>query len=141
MRFTDCTWWCSKGHRNTSVDRVCGLCGQPRFERHAQVHVSERAVVYYNPATGEHRTPARADVSMPQVYEKQGFERREIMSMVGWERESGLAHEPTNFNSGNEPICTDPPAPKVSPEVKRELIRDMADAIASGPWTGIENLV
>ena len=100
------------------------------------MHSSERAVVYYNPATGEHRTPARADVPMPEVYQRQGFERRELLSMLSWEKESGVVHEATNFNAGNEPE-TDRDVPyKPDPKVVHELAKDIAAANASGPWTG-----
>lgn len=97
--------------------------------------------MYYNPATGEHRTPPRADMPMPVQYERQGFERREIMSMTSWEKESGTVHEATNFNPGNEVICNDPVPPKVDPKLIHDLAKDMADAFASGPWTGAEKLV
>jgi hypothetical protein len=103
--------------------------------------VSERAVVYYNPVTGEHKTPPRADMPMPKVYERQGFERKEIMRMTDWERESGSIHEATNYNGGNEIMCHDPVPYKRDPNVMKEIVQDMADAFASGPWTGADKLV
>jgi hypothetical protein len=92
-------------------------------------------VIYYNPATGEHKTPARADLPVPEVYAKQGFERREIMSMTAYERETGLVHEATNFNNGNEPNPEQHPTPTISKQVKEDLIDDMREAMASGPFT------
>lgn len=107
-----------------------------RFEKHAQVHASERAVVYYNSSTGEHRTPPRSDVSMPEIYARQGFERREILQMTSWEKEAGVVHEASNFNPGNE-LAPDRevqqfPGPK--PEVVKAIAEDVAKAVASGPW-------
>lgn len=116
---------------------MCAHCTLRLYERCAQVHSSERAVVYVNPLTGERRTPARADQPMPDVYASQGFERQEIMSMTEFERSTGLVHEPTNFNSGNEPVIQDPrETVGAPPELKKALVDDMRDAFASGPWTG-----
>ncbi len=140
MRAANYLWWCPSGHKNGPSDKECHACKHKKMERHAQVHASERAVVYYNPATGEHRTPARADQPMPAVYSNQGFERREILSMTGWEREAGVVHEPTNFNSGNEVISTDPPPLKHKPELIKALARDFADAAATG-FTGTDRLL
>lgn len=42
------------------------------------IHPRERAVIYRNPATGEIRTPPRADTPMPETYKAAGFERVEI---------------------------------------------------------------
>ena len=103
MRLTFHAWWCGRcSTKNTG--KVCTNCTQPRFEKHAQVHTQDRAVVYYNPATGEHRTPPRADAPIPQVYANQGFERMEIMSMIDYEKQTGIIHEASNFNSGNATI-------------------------------------
>lgn len=136
MRATSVSWWCPKGHKNDGSSSLCDTCGHSRREKHAQVHSSERAVVYINPATGERRTPARADVPIPEVYAQQGFERQEIMSMGAWEKQSGLIHEASNFNLGNEPIPEDYRYPKADPKVVHELAVDIAQAAASGPWTG-----
>ena len=138
-RVTHHLWVCPFGHTNRDSFKVCSTCGFQHFQRTAQVATSERAVVFFNPATGEHRTPARNDMPVPEVYANQGFERREIMRMTDWEKESGLVHEATNFHPGNEEIPDERPIPKPKPEVIRELARDMADAIASGPFTGMEN--
>lgn len=100
------------------------------------MHASERAVVYYNPATGEHRTPARADMPLPIVYSQQGFERREILNMGQWEKEANVVHEATSFHPGNEPNPTTPERPKPPKHVIEGLARDIAEANASGPWTG-----
>jgi hypothetical protein len=118
---------------------MCLYCGQQRNERHAQVHASERAVVYYNPQTGEHRTPARADQPVPEVYAKQGFERREILSMGAWEKESGVVHEASNYNPGNEAVDCEPKT-TTDPKYRQVIIDDIRAAIASGPWTGHEKL-
>jgi len=142
MRATTYKWWCYRGHENGPYNRSCSQCERPRFERHAQVHSSERAVVYYNPATGEHKTPARADQPLPQIYAQQGFERREILQMTSWEKEAGVVHESSNYNNGNE-LAPDRdvqefPGPK--PEVVKSIAQDVAAAIASGPWTGHDKL-
>jgi hypothetical protein len=97
-------------------------------------------VVFYNPATGEHRTPARADTPLSSSYAAAGFERREIMNMTAWEKESGTVHEATNFNPGNEMIETPLPEPKKNPEAMKVLTDDIRAAIASGPWTGFDKL-
>ena len=132
-------WYCWRGHRNNGGSPHCAVCGTSRIEKHAQVHEKERAVVYYNPLTGEHRTPPRADMPMPAVYAQQGYERRDILNMTQYERETGVVHEATNFNPGNEPLTDrDPMPPSHKPEVIRELARDMAEAMASGPWTGTD---
>lgn len=123
-------------YRNIPENRTCVHCGHPRHERHAQVHASERSVVYYNPATGEHRTPARADQPLPEVYARQGFERKEILNMGSWERDANVVHEATSFNSGNEPMPQTPERPKPPKDVIDALARDIAEANASGPWTG-----
>lgn len=140
-RLTHQSWWCYRGHKNPGHTRECSDCSVPRYERHAQVHASERAVVFVNPLTGEHRTPARADMPMPEVYAKQGFERQEIMNMSEWEKRSGSVHEATNFTPGNEPCPERYGTTQPTKEVKDTLVRDMADAIASGPFTMPETLV
>jgi len=134
-RFTLQAWWCGPcGTRNT--DHVkCSRCGHPRIERHAQVHASEKAVVYLNPTTGEHRTPPRADMPMPLVYESQGFVRHEIESMTKWERSSGVVHEASNFHPGNEPTPDGSvPRKKAPKELIESLAREISSAAASG-WT------
>lgn len=140
-RATPQAWWCICHTRNEPQLKSCSTCGRQHFERHAQVHARERAVVYYNPATGEHKTPARADQNVPEVYVRQGFERREILNMSAWEKESGTVHEATTFNPGNEEFCNDPVIPKADPKVIHDLLTDMAAANASGEWTGAEKLI
>ena len=139
-RYTSQGWWCHCTQKNSPDAKKCSKCGALRFEKNAQVHASERAVVYYNPVTGEHRTPARADTPIPQHYADAGFERREILSMTAYEKETGVVHEASNYAPGNEPT-PEPRMPNPNPEAIRELAKDMADAIASGPWTGAENLL
>lgn len=143
-RFTDRGWWCGACKSGVHIPpevRICPKCGHSRFERHAQVHASERAVVYYNPVTGEHRTPARADMPMPEQYVQQGYERQEIMNMGKWEKDAGVIHEATNFNPGNEMPPMDPFDFKPKPEVVHDLAKDLADALTSSPWTGHEKLM
>jgi hypothetical protein len=99
-------------------------------------------VIYWNPLTGERRTPARADLPMPAVYARQGFERREILNMTEYEKTEGVVHEASSFNSGNEPLPElGSEAPQLAPAAKEALVRDMADAFASGPFTGADKLV
>lgn len=136
MRLSTLAWWCGNcSCRNIPENSRCVHCGHLHHERHAQVHASERSVVYFNPATGEHRTPPRNDLPMPVVYKQQGFERREIMNMGQWEKEVGVVHEATSFSAGNEPIPTGVEAPKHDPKVIDDLARIIADGNASGPWT------
>jgi|ERR1700723_793081 len=135
-RFTSQGWWCYCNQKNSPDSRKCCKCGASKVQRNAQVGASERAVVYHNPLTGEHKTPARADAPMPQAYSNQGFERREIMNMSAYEKETGTVHEATNFNNGNEPVPENYTVPHISKKAKEDLIDDMRQAIASGPWTG-----
>jgi len=137
MRRTLYLWWCGGCKtQNAATHTHCIRCGTSRKEKHAQVHTSERAVVYYNPATGERRTPPRADQPMPEVYARQGYERREILNMTQYERDTGLVHEATSFHPGNEPSPSmDPPHPKMPREARERLIDDVRAAIASGPFT------
>jgi hypothetical protein len=126
-------WWCPAGHPNGPENRLCVQCNHDRIERHAQIHQSDRAVVYVNPITGERRTPARADLPLPAIYANQGFERHEILSMSQFERQTGLVHEATSFNKGNEPT---PEAPNPTPpKIKDEVMRDLVQSIAPGAWT------
>ena len=138
-RYTFHFWICRCSTRNGPGEKRCSNCGALRVERCAAVHSSERAVVYVHPLTGERRTPARADQPMPEVYANQGFERVEIESMVKFERETGLIHEPTNFNAGNEAVPVEPPHKSAPRKLIDSLARDISDAAASGPWTYNEN--
>lgn len=139
-RYTLQFWicWCNK--KNAGDAKVCWSCGTSRIQKNAQVHASERAVVYVNPATGERRTPPRADQPMPEVYARQGFERVEIMSMTKFEKETGIVHEASNFSSGNEVTAfKEPERTSAPPEVIHQLAKDVAAAAASGPWTENDN--
>jgi len=139
-RYTLQFWYCWCKTKNEPAAEICVKCGASRHERHAQVHQSERAVIYRNPVTGERRTPARADQPMPEVYARQGFERMEIMNMTRYEKETGVIHEASNYSAGNETTAFREPEPaKAAPEVIAELARDVAAAAASGPWTERDN--
>lgn len=134
-RRTLTAWWCPNGTRNDGTTRICGCCDRNLIERHAQVHASERAVVFRHPVTGEIRRPARADQPMDPMYAAQGFQREEIMSMTQHEKETGSVHEATNFSPGNEPSPDREPTPSVPKEVREALIKDVMDAHQSGNWT------
>lgn len=72
--------------------------------RISTIHTSERAVVYMNPRTGEHRTPPRADQPMPEVYRRQGFERVEMdthQKLREFEKKTGLVQESRHFDNGS----------------------------------------
>ena len=145
FRYRPGPWWCGACRSpvaNAPEDRHCRKCGHAKHERHARVHSAERAVVYVNPRTGEHRTPARADQPMPGIYARQGFERHEILDMSAYEKSQGVVHEASNFNPGNEPLPeAHGAAPQLDPAAKEALIRDVAEAFASGPFTGGDKLV
>ena len=96
--------------------------------------------MYYNPLTGEHKTPPRADMPMPERYVEAGFERREIDGMLAWEREAGVVHEATNFSPGNEPVSQEQ-LPQPSLEARKAVIEDIRAAVASGPWTDFSGLL
>lgn len=116
----------------------CHQCGRKWQPRDASVHAREKAIVYEHPVTGERRVPPRSDCPMPMAYARQGFVRREIESMVSFERQTGLVHEPSNFARGNEPspYRPDEQSKKAPKEVVEKLVTQVRDAAASGPWTG-----
>jgi hypothetical protein len=71
---------------------------------HIGLHPSERPVVYFNPATGKHATPMRADVPMPDRYRAWGYERREFTSVHELDafcKANNLVHHKSHYdNSG-----------------------------------------
>lgn len=73
---------------------------------------------------------------MPEVYSRQGFVRRDIESILKWEREAGVVQESTTFNSGNEEIPIKEPEVKHSPEGIKAVADDLRAAFASGEFTG-----
>ncbi len=137
MRYRLQAWWCGFCKtRNEGATRLCAFCRTSRIEKHAQVHASERAVVYVHPLTGERKTPPRADQPMPDIYARQGFERREILNMGAYEKETGVVHEASNYSPGNEVTAfREPERPPTPPAVRDALVRDLQEAYASGPWT------
>lgn len=57
-----------------------------------------------NPRTGEHRTPARADQPVPEIYRRQGYERVELdthQKRIEFERKTGLVHEASHCDKGS----------------------------------------
>lgn len=101
------------------------ICPHGRVpKKDAQPHVRERATVYFNPKTGEHRTPPRSDMPMPEVYRRQGFERTEIMNMGKYEKRTGAIHEDSNFHKGNaeDSLNKEPERKKTDPKVIRDLV-------------------
>lgn len=90
---------CETGHVGE-----CQILWKASHIRTASVHKSERAVVWYNPQTGEHRTPGRNDVPMPERYRAQGYERRELTSLSelhAYEKEAGVMSEKAWYDSGS----------------------------------------
>jgi hypothetical protein len=75
------------------------------FSSGSKVHSSERAVIYRNPQTGEVRVPGRADRPIHPKYQAAGFtERVELDSgpkIRKFEKETGLIHESSNYDSGS----------------------------------------
>lgn len=94
------------------------------FRGDVAVHSSERAHVYMNPGTGEHRTPPRADMPMAEVYRRQGYERVEIQNMGKFERQAGVIHEASNWgrNGRAESELMKGPAPKETPKAVIESL-------------------
>lgn len=132
--------FCDRWNQAHMAEPRCKICQQRHRSRDAQVHSSERAVVYVNPRTGEHRTPPRADLPMPGIYARQGFERREIQHMGAWEKSAGVIHEASNYGRGNESRGTSPePVPSCPSGVTNALAEEVAAAIASGPMTESES--
>jgi hypothetical protein len=112
------------------------MCSHGRVERHAQVHSSERTVYYQHPLTGQIVRPGRADQPMHPNYAREGFERKEVLSMIAHERETGSVHEASNFAPGSEPSPDGTPAtPKAPKELINSIIDDLRAANQSGPWT------
>jgi hypothetical protein len=71
---------------------------------HIGIHPSDRAVVWYNPATGKHATPGRNDVPMPDRYKKAGYERKEfttVRELDSFCKRNKLVNEALNYNKGN----------------------------------------
>lgn len=135
-------WWCGAcSQKNGPEFTHCIRCHLPYREHHAHIHSADRAVVYVNPVTGERRTPPRADMPMPSHYVEQGYERKEIMSMIQYEKETGVVHEASNYNDGNEPIPTEPAPPRPSRAAIEAVAEDIKEAIASGPWTDSSGLL
>ena len=128
-------WICRADHINRHSGNKCSECFHTRTEIHAQVHASERAIIYRGP-NGERATPARSDLPMPSRYASRGYVREEILSMSAYEKSSGSVHEASNFSSGNEPSALPEPSAKGAPPALRDkLINQIRDAMASGPWT------
>ena len=126
-RYTQVAWWCWRGHRNDGGSSECATCKVPFVEKHANVHPSERAAVWFNPHTGKHKTPPRNDIPLPEKYAQQGYERREINHMGSYERETGVIHEASNFHPGNAEVETlkTPSMPKAPPALIDELVNEL----------------
>lgn len=76
----------------------------PASNRLAAVHERERCVVWQHPGTGEVRYPMANNIPMPDRYQKQGFERREMPSLASMEsfcREKGMINEIAHWDSGS----------------------------------------
>jgi len=96
----------------------------------SSIHPSERSVIYRNPRTGEHRTPARADQAIPEVYAKQGYVREELstpQAVRRFEKETGLIHERSHYDPGSgrgdRDNIAEPEPMKKDPEITRRLVQ------------------
>lgn len=71
----------------------------------SNIHSSERVTLYRNPHTGETRIPGRADRDIHPKYKAAGFTERvqlETHQQVrALEKEKGLVHESSHFDSGS----------------------------------------
>lgn len=88
-------WWTCDGSGDHKVSGGTLL---------SAIHTSERSVIYRNPKTGEHRTPARADQPIPEVYARQGYVREELRThadVQAFEKSTGLIHERSHYNPGS----------------------------------------
>ncbi len=88
-------WWTCNGSGDHRVSGGTLL---------SAIHTSERSVIYYNPRTGEHRTPARADQPIPPIYARQGYERRELRTaseVRAHEKATGVIHERSHYDPGS----------------------------------------
>lgn len=126
---------------------VCISCGQPisigswPFCPHgipyggtllASIHPSERTVIYRNPRTGEHRTPARNDMPMPEVYARQGYVREELSThrdVKRFQRETGLVHERSHYDPGSgraeRDNAAEPEPYKRDPDLTHKLVQHL----------------
>jgi len=127
---------CGEWNQGEYERTVCSKCGKRWRPRSAGVHSSEKSVVYYNPHTGERRTPPRNDLPLPDVYARQGYERREIQSMVAYEKETGVIHEASNW--GRNGLAENETQPRdVAPKANKERItRDLVQQLTSARTAG-----
>lgn len=96
------------------------------------IHPSERTVIYRNPKTGEHRTPARNDLPMPEVYRRQGYVREELAThrdVRHFQKETGLIHERSHYDPGSGRADRDnakePDAPVKDPNLTHKLVQHL----------------
>ena len=71
------------------------------YRSDAQIHSSEKVVVYENPATGDMRVPGRGDRPIHPKLAAAGYVRKTldtISDVHALEKKNGLIHEPGNFS-------------------------------------------
>lgn len=85
---------------------ICGgmmdIAWKRRSAPYIGIHPSERAVVWYNPATGKHATPGQNNIPMPDRYRKAGYERREfttLRELDSYCKTENVVNERANFDS------------------------------------------
>ncbi len=76
----------------------------PFWRGDANVHSSDKVVIYENPATGDIRIPGRADRPMHPKYEAAGYQRKTldtISQIREVEQKKNLIHEGLNYSTNS----------------------------------------
>lgn len=82
----------------------CHGRGHQLHSKDAQIHQSEKIVVWENPANGELRIPGRGDRPMPPGYAREGYVRKTIDTIAGVrevERKTGKISEVLNYDKNS----------------------------------------
>lgn len=102
--FADCCPHCHEPYQVGSWPLPCNGKGHELgvfWRGDAQVHTSEKVVVYENPRTGEVRIPGRGDRPIHPKLAACGFERKTLDTIAdvrALERKTGTIHEQSNYS-------------------------------------------
>jgi hypothetical protein len=81
----------------------------PYFTGDAEIHASEKVVIYENARTGDQRIPGRGDRPIHPKLAAEGYERKVLSNeeKKSMEKRKGLVHEPGNFRESGSAINKD----------------------------------